>query len=241
MLRRLTHYALRRMGYELRSRQLGTDPYFDIGQLLRNAGVAFDIGANTGQTINALLATKKFSQIHAFEPSPITFAELSTHHGQTDNVRLNCCAVGSRSERRDLNENIGSDMSSFLPLGPDGWGHIEKRTTVPVITVDDYCAENNVQSIDLLKTDTQGFDLEVLRGADTTLRSNRVRLVLLEISFFHIYSGAPSFEEIRSFLSERHFHLFSIYEMHIRDNRAGWTDAMFINPDYSPHLGGDLK
>jgi hypothetical protein len=60
----------------------------------------------------------------------------------------------------DFIENTNSDMSSFLELGPEGWGGVIQRIKVPVPTVDDYSAERGVEHIHLLKIDTQGFDFE---------------------------------------------------------------------------------
>jgi FkbM family methyltransferase len=56
-------------------------------------------------------------------------------------------------------------MSSFLPLGPDGWGQIVDEREVSIDTIDNYCMRNRISSIDLLKSDTQGFNLEVIKEA----------------------------------------------------------------------------
>lgn len=55
----------------------------------------------------------------------------------------------------------------------------------------------------LLKIDTQGYELEVLRGAEDVLPL--VAAVVLEVSWEELYEGAPSFEEVDAFLSERGF------------------------------------
>jgi FkbM family methyltransferase len=53
---------------------------------------------------------------------------------------------------------------------------------VQVTTVDDFVAANALPHIHLLKVDAEGFDLNVLRGADSTLSEGRISLVLTEVT-----------------------------------------------------------
>lgn len=125
-------------------------------------------------------------------------------------------------------------MSSFLEPGKDGWGDIKQRVPVTVTTIDDYCSERGISNIDILKSDTQGFDLEVLRGAQHMLEERRIQLVYLEITFSNVYQHLPGLDTIFSFLSNYGFCLVSFYRFHYQHDRAGWTDALFINPEYKP-------
>ncbi len=56
-------------------------------------------------------------------------------------------------------------MSSLLRPAAAAWGSIVRETEVAITTLDDYCRSTDVSRIDLLKIDTQGYELEVLRGA----------------------------------------------------------------------------
>ena len=51
-----------------------------------------------------------------------------------------------------------------FPVGPAVRGTITGEVDVSVITLDDYCSELGIARVDLLKIDTQGYDLEVLKG-----------------------------------------------------------------------------
>jgi len=68
-------------------------------------------------------------------------------------------------------------MSSFLALGQDGWGDIVSQRQIELSTVDKYCLQHEIPSIDLLKSDTQGFDLEVIKGAQRLLDAKKIRLL----------------------------------------------------------------
>ena len=59
-------------------------------------------------------------------------------------------------------ENSNPDMSSFLPLSEFGWGKVTKETPVEVKTIDQaFILDQNIEQVDILKSDTQGFDFEV--------------------------------------------------------------------------------
>jgi len=74
---------------------------------------------------------------------------------------LNNIALWHYSGTADFVENAESVMSSFLESGPDNWTSVEQRIPVVVGTLDDYCLDNLVDRIDLLKLDTQGFEPNV--------------------------------------------------------------------------------
>ena len=106
-------------------------------------------------------------------------------------------------------------------------------TSVEVKTLDDYCKENSVESLNLLKSDTQGYDLEVLKGAQGLLEQNRVQLIFIELNLNDAYKGQPRVDEILGFALDHGFSLVSLYNFHYRDGRASWADALFVNPTFA--------
>ncbi len=60
---------------------------------------------------------------------------------------------------------------------------------VDVIDLDTFVAENDISQIDLLKIDTEGHELEVLKGASNLLRENRVRAIQFEFNEMNVVSG----------------------------------------------------
>ena len=144
-------------------------------------------------------------------------------------LQLNNLALGSKSTELKFFENSCSDMSSFLSPGKDHWGEIENVITVQVDTVDRYCRQHSIREIDLLKIDTQGYDLEVLRGAEQMLSQSLIKSVLVEITFIEIYQGAPRFDEVLSFLLNSNFRLISLYDVVFRRDALAWADALFVH------------
>jgi FkbM family methyltransferase len=79
---------------------------------------------------------------------------------------------------------------------------------VPVTTLDHWAAEAGVGEIDFIKLDTQGAELDILRGGENLLRT--VRALEVEVEFNPIYEGQPLFGDIDRFLRERGFVLWRL-------------------------------
>jgi FkbM family methyltransferase len=190
--------------------------------------VLFDVGANLGQSVEQFTRQFAYPQIHVFEPSPKIFAELCKRVGKSPAVALNNLALGSEPGSAQFFENSQSEMSSFLQPGADHWGAIAHSIDVPVQTLDGYCSERQIDHIDLLKIDTQGFDLEVLRGANNMLAAKSIAIILVEIMFLEIYQSAPRCDEIFKFLFDRDYRLVALYNQVYRRGALAWADAMFV-------------
>jgi FkbM family methyltransferase len=232
LTKRFTKNVLARLGYEIKkSGELGSNPMQDMLRLTRLSGISrpvvFDIGANVGNTVREFHATFGKVVIHAFEPSPEIFEILKETTSHIPALALNKFGLGSRSTELGFHKSIQSEMSSFLEPARDCWAEPDRIQTLPVRTIDDYCLEHSIDKIDVLKSDTQGYDLEVFRGAKRMLASGGVRLVYVEIIFSEMYCGAARLDEIYKHLCDQGFQLVTFYRFYYQHYRAGWTDALF--------------
>jgi FkbM family methyltransferase len=235
-LRSTARRGFNALGYDLRklSGELGQNAFLDMRALSghRAGTVVADVGANIGQTVHRLRASLDAPVIHAFEPGPSTFAELERRTAGIPDLFLTNCALGAEAGTLELNQNTHSDMSSFLEIGADGWGEVQAKTPVEIKPLDEYCAERSIEYLDVLKSDTQGYDLEVLKGAKTLLAERRIQLVFIELNLNESYEGLPRLDTIIGFLLDHGFHLVSFYNFHYQNDRASWADALFICPDF---------
>ena len=235
LIRKLIQNSLRRRGFEIRpTTEFGKIPIADMLKLLGSnqnskGPVIFDVGANVGEFTRELSERLHNPEIHAFEPGPETFKALQANSTGISRVLLNPFALGAVDGELSFFENGNSEMSSFLPQGQQSWGEIRRTIRVPVRTLDAYCMEKGIQQIDVLKSDTQGYDLEVIRGGERMVREGRINLIYMEINFAAIYEGSPRLDEIYTHLFDRGFRLVTFYGMHYLENRAGWTDAMWAH------------
>jgi FkbM family methyltransferase len=226
-LRKLLRRGLRITGYDFCKAIDRRDYLVDMKALSPSAPVIFDVGANTGQTIASVKRVFPNCIIHAFEPGKIAFSELQQSWRNCESIFLNSVALGAETEIRVFNESHPHDMSSFLDKGDSGWGDLKDPHDVQITTIDHYCSRRSIEHIDILKTDTQGFDLEVLKGARQMMSRGAIELVYLEINFAQIYKNLPPVDEILRFLRKQNFEPVAFYRFHYIDKKLGWTDALF--------------
>ncbi len=147
------------------------------------AKVLFDVGANHGAYSRYLRALAPGATIYAFEPHPRSFAILGDRLGQDADTKLLNLAVSDAAGEMQLFDFAGDDGSTQASLdqaaehlfSPDTVAH-----DVRVTTIDAFMAEHAIAHIDLLKIDTEGFDLAVLRGARGALRARAIGAIQFE-------------------------------------------------------------
>lgn len=146
------------------------------------AGVLFDVGANHGSYTNLLRQFSPAARIHAFEPHPKTFVSLQ-QRAAGPLVTLVNMAVSDRSGTMQLFDFADADGSTQASLAQAAVGMFDSRTvshTVETTTIDAYMAQAGIDAIDFLKIDTEGFDINVLRGAKAALGRGAIEAIQFE-------------------------------------------------------------
>jgi FkbM family methyltransferase len=169
------------------SRPYGQDVWLDIERLSTAwgapPGVFFDVGANVGQSASAIRAQFPEARVLSFEPHPRTYERL---RGQVEGLGVETHALAFGNATRDgvLYEYRFSELNSTVENAPYAVRFGEPASTVPIRirTVDDFCSEAGIESIDVLKIDTEGGDLQVLQGSRAMLGAHRVRFVYTEFN-----------------------------------------------------------
>jgi len=237
-LLKLIRDQFRNIGYDVRKMgRTGENPFADMRHFLKGerSPLILDVGANVGQSVTHFKRTFPGATIHSFEPSPTTFATLSKNCARIPGVTPWNLAAGSSNGKLPLLENTCSDMTSFLQPGRDGWGAIQKTTIVDVVTLDEFAREKGINFIHVLKSDTQGYDLEVFKGAASLLSSNNIALIYCEVTFSEMYKDSAKFDQIFTYLTGHNFTLVSFYRKYFQNETLGWTDMLFINNTHNQH------
>jgi len=236
VLKNLVRGAAAKFNYVITRR---TDAFADMRRFVPADAppVILDVGANLGQTARKFRATFPSSVIHCFEPGTETFNALQQNFASDKNMYLWGSAVGSSVGKQTFLENTEPDMSSFLELSTTGWGEVKKRLLVDVTTVDQFLREQNILTVDILKSDTQGYELEVFKGAEEAMRVNRIGLIYFEFIFSEMYRNLPRFGEVFRYLTDRGFLLVSIYDIHYRRHLADWANMLFVSREYYRRSG----
>ncbi len=220
----------------------GVDFAHDLGVTIANSRpVCLDIGANEGQTILLLQTVFDDPIIHAFEPSGKVFRALRSKDFGAG-VSLHNVALGKEPANREFINYEKSGLSSFLTLDARGEHpfrevEVESREVVEVETVDRFLQLNRVDIVDLLKIDTQGYDLEVLLGAAGSLEGGIIRNVLVELNFVRMYENQGSATDIINLLAKYGFSLVDNYEKVRQNKTLAWCTALFHRRSQEDVLG----
>lgn len=145
-------------------------------------GVLFDVGANRGAYALLLHSLAPSARIVAFEPHPVSFAALQrTLHGTT--VECLNRAVSDQAGTLTLHDfaaEDGSTQASLDAAAVEMYSAEVVTHQVATITIDAMLAELGIDRIALLKVDTEGHDVAVLRGAADAIRTRRIGLIQFE-------------------------------------------------------------
>jgi len=178
--------------------------------LLSARPLCLDVGANVGQTVLELRAALPGSCIHAFEPFDQPYAELSALCGQLPEATAVKLALGAAPGSIEAVAHETSVLSS-LAHAPTAVASVP-RQQIQIDTVDAYRTRQHIGIIDILKTDTEGYDLEVLQGAAARLRAKQVRFVYAEVSFFQGNTQNTPFQPLFAYLSDHGYRFLGLYE-----------------------------
>ena len=194
------------------------------------------MGANSGQTSLQLASLFPEADLWAFEPNPNILPALKRNTAHLKKARVLPMALGSEQANMTLHVT-GCDLNTSLLRyeREDGADSVVQKVEVPVDTLDHFCAQEGIDSIGLLKTDVQGYDLHVMEGGRSLLEQNRVHAIFCEIYIHKAYEGQRTFLETYSFLEKYGFRLCGLYDL-IREQsfHVQWFDALFIRPDDFP-------
>ena len=195
--------------YVSRKPEFGVDALWEIRHLRewKPGDVIFDVGANDGRTVVNLQKYFPSPRIFAFEPVAVTFRQLTTRTAEMANVRRFPTALGAESGNRTIYTGSRSILNSF---SPEGWEPTDTEV-VQVSTVDRVVVELDIPYLHFLKVDTEGYDLEVLHGAERTLSASRIGIIQVEAGFHQHSRRFAGLDEIRCHLQSRAYSLFGIF------------------------------
>ena len=231
--RRTLEFVVRR-GYDIEKDPSGFPPYrllkrLSLGQdALADARTihgghlecVFDVGAHVGQSAAEFLDAFPLARIHSFEPAAASYEELRKLAGRHSRVTAVNAAVGDREGDAAFFINKLSVTNSLLKpsagatdflVTADGLDTREE-VTVRLLTLDSYCAAQGIERIDLLKLDTQGYELRVLDGARSLVERHAIPLIHLEVCFVRFYEHQPLFPEVYQYLYDRDYRLVWLYD-----------------------------
>lgn len=182
--------------------------------------VVLDIGACRGQWCKEFKRLYTNTLVHQFEANPDMKDKLS---GVYDIVLLgkeNKCNIPFYKGGDDTGNSIYVEQSKYYQ-------------NCEVISLDmftlDTVLQDKYQKIDLIKLDTQGSELDILRGAEKTV--SKTDLILLEVSFQQYNKDSPLASDVFNYMSSIGFQAIDILEKHYFSNIFIQADILFARKE----------
>jgi FkbM family methyltransferase len=190
-----------------------------------------DVGANRGDFSLAASMVYPGAQVMLVEPLPKLQPELERRCARRNGRwRLATCALGSRAGSATLHvdpnfDAIGSLLEfseEYLEANP--LARPNQSLTCTVRTLDELCAEQGIQTIDLLKIDVEGFEFEVLQGAARMLHATTA--LIIELSLVRRGGGSEALTRMLEVLSAAGLRLVELYPS-LFSKEAPWLPVEF--------------
>ena len=171
----------------------------------------FDVGSHKGELLYFFKQLFPTSRVYCFEPQLNIFKTL---------IKF----IKTKKYKNVVCENIGLDkfdgtkcfyslnnttQSTFLKV-KDHKEKIKNTTDCKVVKGDNYCILKNIDSIDILKINVQGLELDVIMGFEKYLSTSSIKLVLVEFDYSNRYEKKTTIGNLETFLSKYNYNLFDI-------------------------------
>lgn len=218
--------------HKLKTLPIGTDLFYDITERLQYGRLktVFDVGANEGQTIKWIRHYQPASKIFSFEPVSSTFDILKKNVKGYGDCVIENFAFGEVKGQKTI--KLFEDYSVLNSLKDGAMNHNPgcKEELITIETLDIYCRENNIHHIDLLKIDTEGYELNVLQGGENLLTEKRISFIYCEVGFNQTNQRNTYFENVTTFLAKRDYFFYALYQIDSHDWKNGnhLANALYI-------------
>ena len=211
-----------------------TIQYIKVHGLANKGSYIVDVGVADGATCTFFSREFPAHKILGFEPVKQSFDHASAQTKQNANIKLNHMALSDRKGESTVHitsDSLSSSLNEIDYSSLDGetkdysskFETIEHQKVI-TSTLDD---ETGSEKILLMKIDTQGTELTILKGGIETLK--RTKLILIEMNNHHLYKNSCQYHEVDAFLRQQGFELKDIYVTYRDKGNMKEYDALYLN------------
>ena len=197
--------------------------------LNKEVKVIFDVGGHNGESILFFNRNINFFKIYTFEPLKNNFLKLkmNTKKIQEKIVYFNC-ALGGKKENQIIKEMIETSSSTFNDINETsnyfkkkkfflGVKDKKKMYVEKTVSIDkgtNIIREFKIDKIDLLKIDTEGYELNVIKGFESNIAI--VKVIIFEHHYDLMIRKNYTYSDINSYLLKHGFNLKYKFKMPFR-------------------------
>ena len=211
----------------------------DLKKNLENLDIFFDIGSHKGTYTDLIIENFSVKKVVMVEPQKKIYKFIKKKYSKNKKIRIFNYAISDKKKnqilyinKHDLTSSLTqiNRKNSYLNLKARLFGgsindFIQNKYMVNSCKLSDIIKKNRVNKIDLLKIDTEGHELQVLKGTGSFLK-NRVKFMLIEIHNSNIFLNYDA-KKIHNYLKKNKFILKKRYKFPF----TKWEDRIYQNKD----------
>tara|TARA_Y100000590_G_scaffold464744_1_gene634953 strand:+ start:1085 stop:1810 length:726 start_codon:yes stop_codon:yes gene_type:complete len=192
--------------------------------LSQNIEVLLDIGSHNGESIKIFLKNFNLKNIYSFEASALNYEILEKNIKKMKKKYINCninifnVGVGNSDDEKIFYDLSDSNSSTFNKINKDSLYFKRKNKILSFffkknffvreklakqICLSDFIDQHKLKKIDILKIDTEGYELEVLKGLGDKI--NYVKFIYFEHHYDNMIEKNYKFSHIHDLLTKRKF------------------------------------
>jgi len=174
----------------------------------KNNAVIFDVGANVGKYTLAINEEMTNSyKAYCFEPSPSTFKALQKNTEGIKNINCVNLGLGETTESTVLYFNSESNtQSSVIKRDMSHWGesyNLVNEERINITTLELFCKQENIDFIDFMKVDVEGYEMSMFRGAQEMIKNKKIGTIQFELGVASV-DGKYFFKDVFYLLNENY-------------------------------------
>jgi FkbM family methyltransferase len=177
------------------------------------AACVIDVGAHLGWETVRFSQMFPAAQVHAFELVPATCEQLRRNMAGVPRIQVHgfglSNAAGTARIALQADAQLNSLSGRTQPTADGASVEVEFRR------LDEVAESLGVGSVDLLKIDAEGHDLQVLEGADALFAARRIRAVLVEVDFGGSRLQHGNFTQIAAWLEPHGLRFLALHDSHV--------------------------
>ncbi|WP_075536115.1 FkbM family methyltransferase [Candidatus Pelagibacter communis] len=201
-----------------------------INLKIKKPMIIFDVGSHHGETIDIFKKYFNYEKIYSFEASPLNYKILIKNFKKKNNKNIIVYnyALGSDESDKYINQTLESSSSTINSLNQNSKYYSRKlkmlniknkkkyfiKIPVKMTTLDKFITKNNIKTIDLLKIDTEGYELNILKGL--LIHYNKVKLIYFEHHYDDMIEKKYTFTDINKLLVSYGFKMIKKNKMVFR-------------------------
>ena len=190
---------------------------------LKNFNIFFDIGAHKGESINLFLKNLNIKRIYSFESSPLNYLELKKNLPKLQRkfkktiININNLTLGSVTSQGTIKQIDESSSSTLNNININSKYFKRKKAlvynknkkdfykeiTINISTLSNYLEVNNIDQVDFVKIDTEGYEYKILKGLNKNF--TKIKIIMFEHHYHDMIEKGYTFTDIHGLLSRNNF------------------------------------